>query len=168
MAIAVYPGTFDPLTRGHEDIVRRAATIFGRLVVGVADSRSKKPFFTQQERIDIAREALSGCPNVQVEGFSGLLRDFVRSQNAGVIVRGLRAVADFEYEFQMAGMNRYLLPDVETIFMTPTDQYQFISGTLVREIAVFGGDVGKFVPPSVERRLAQKIGQMQMGGSPAS
>jgi len=166
MAIAVYPGTFDPLTRGHEDIVRRAAKIFGRLVVGVADSRSKKPFFTQQERIEIAREVLSGYPNVQVEGFAGLLRDFVRSQNAGVIVRGLRAVADFEYEFQMAGMNRYLLPDVETIFMTPTDQYQFISGTLVREIATFGGDVGKFVFPSVEQRLAQKIDQM--GRSPAS
>jgi pantetheine-phosphate adenylyltransferase len=159
MAIAVYPGTFDPLTRGHEDIVRRAAGIFGRLVVGVAGSRAKNPLFTQEERIEIAREALSPYPNVQVAGFSGLLRDFVRAQNAGVIVRGLRAVADFEYEFQMAGMNRYLLPDVETIFMTPTDQYQFISGTLVREIALFGGDVGKFVSPSVEARLTQRIRQ---------
>jgi pantetheine-phosphate adenylyltransferase len=165
MAIAVYPGTFDPLTRGHEDIVRRAAKIFGHLIVGVADSRSKKPFFSQDERITIAREVLGQYPNVEVAGFSGLLSDFVRKQNASVIVRGLRAVADFEYEFQMAGMNRYLLPDVETIFMTPTDQYQFISGTLVREIALFGGDVGKFVFPSVETWLRTKREQM---GGPAS
>lgn len=166
MAIAVYPGTFDPLTRGHEDIVRRAAKIFGHLIVGVADSRSKKPFFSQEERITIAREVLGQYPNVEVAGFSGLLSDFVRKQNASVIVRGLRAVADFEYEFQMAGMNRYLLPDVETIFMTPTDQYQFISGTLVREIALFGGDVGKFVFPSVEVWLRTK--REQMGGPPSS
>jgi pantetheine-phosphate adenylyltransferase len=166
MAIAVYPGTFDPLTRGHEDIARRAAKTFGRLVIGVADSRSKKPFFTQDERITIAREVLSEYPNVEVAGFSGLLSDFVRSKNADVIVRGLRAVADFEYEFQMAGMNRYLLPDVETIFMTPTDQYQFISGTLVREIAIFGGDVGKFVFPSVEVWLKKKL--EQMGGTPTA
>jgi pantetheine-phosphate adenylyltransferase len=165
MAIAVYPGTFDPLTRGHEDIVRRAARIFERVVLGVADSRAKNPVFTQQERIQIAGEVLAAYPNVQVVGFSGLLRDFVRSQNAEVIVRGLRAVSDFEYEFQMAGMNRYLLPDVETIFMTPTDQYQFISGTLVREIAMFGGDVGKFVAPSVERWLREKVAQK--GGSAA-
>jgi pantetheine-phosphate adenylyltransferase len=160
MAIAVYPGTFDPLTRGHEDIVRRAASIFGRVVVGVAGSRAKGPIFTQEERMEMARDVLAPYPNVHVAGFSGLLRDFVRAQNAGVIVRGLRAVADFEYEFQMAGMNRYLLPDVETIFMTPTDQYQFISGTLVREIAMFGGDVGKFVSPSVEARLKSKMEQM--------
>lgn len=166
MAIAVYPGTFDPLTRGHEDIVRRAAKIFGHLIVGVADSRSKKPFFSQDERITIAREVLGQYPNVEVAGFSGLLSDFVRKQNASVIIRGLRAVADFEYEFQMAGMNRYLLPDVETIFMTPTDQYQFISGTLVREIALFGGDVGKFVFPSVEVWLRTK--REQMGGPPSS
>jgi pantetheine-phosphate adenylyltransferase len=165
MAIAVYPGTFDPLTRGHEDIARRAAKIFGRLVIGVADSRSKKPFFSQDERLTIAREVLAQYPNVEVAGFSGLLSDFVRSKNAGVIVRGLRAVADFEYEFQMAGMNRYLLPDVETIFMTPTDQYQFISGTLVREIAIFGGDVSKFVFPSVEVWLKKKL--EQMGGAPS-
>ncbi|MFZ4757140.1 MAG: pantetheine-phosphate adenylyltransferase [Burkholderiaceae bacterium] len=165
MVIAVYPGTFDPLTRGHEDIVRRAAKLFDRLVVGVAGSRAKNPIFTQEERIEIARGVLEPYPNVNVAGFSGLLRDFVRAQNAGVIVRGLRAVADFEYEFQMAGMNRYLLPDVETIFMTPTDQYQFISGTLVREIAMFGGDVGKFVSPSVEARLRGKM--EQLGGAPA-
>jgi pantetheine-phosphate adenylyltransferase len=165
MAIAVYPGTFDPLTRGHEDIVRRAATIFGQVVVGIADSRAKNPIFTQQERIEIAREVLAPMPNVSVTGFSGLLRDFVRKQNATVIVRGLRAVSDFDYEFQMAGMNRHLMADVETIFMTPTDQYQFVSGTLVREIAIFGGDVGKFVSPSVALRLRDKVEQR---GGPAA
>lgn len=159
MVIAVYPGTFDPLTRGHEDLVRRAAGLFERLVVGVADSRSKRPFFSLDERVAIASEVLSHYPNVQVEPFRGLLKDFVREQNARVIVRGLRAVSDFEYEFQMAGMNRYLLPDVETMFLTPSDQYQFISGTIVREIAVLGGDVSKFVFPSVERWLAQKTGR---------
>lgn len=150
---AVYPGTFDPLTRGHEDLVRRAAGLFDTVVVGVADSRAKAPFFSLDERLSIAREVLSHYPNVRVESFSGLLSDFVRAQGARVIVRGLRAVSDFEYEFQMAGMNRYLLPDVETLFLTPSDQYQFISGTIVREIALLGGDVSKFVFPSVERWL---------------
>ncbi|AKM30997.1 pantetheine-phosphate adenylyltransferase [Pandoraea faecigallinarum] len=159
MVVAIYPGTFDPLTRGHEDLVRRAAGIFDKLVVGVADSRNKKPFFTLEERIDIAREVLGHYPNVSVEGFSGLLKDFVRKHQARVIVRGLRAVSDFEYEFQMAGMNRYLLPDVETMFMTPSDQYQFISGTIVREIAQLGGDVSKFVFPSVEKWLVTKVGE---------
>ncbi|VVE75455.1 pantetheine-phosphate adenylyltransferase [Pandoraea sputorum] len=160
MVVAIYPGTFDPLTRGHEDLVRRAAGIFDKLVVGVADSRNKKPFFSLEERIDIAREVLGHYPNVSVEGFSGLLKDFVRNHQARVIVRGLRAVSDFEYEFQMAGMNRYLLPDVETMFMTPSDQYQFISGTIVREIAQLGGDVSKFVFPSVEKWLVTKVGEM--------
>ena len=131
--------------------------IFDALVVGVADSRNKKPFFTLEERLDIAHEVLGHYPNVQVMSFKGLLKDFVRSNNARVIVRGLRAVSDFEYEFQMAGMNRYLLPDVETMFMTPSDQYQFISGTIVREIAQLGGDVSKFVFPSVEKRLRDKV-----------
>ena len=158
MHIAVYPGTFDPLTRGHEDLVRRGAKIFDKLVVGVADSPNKKPFFTMDERVQIAREVLSHYPNVEVKGFKGLLKDFVRSNNANVIIRGLRAVSDFEYEFQMAGMNRYLLPDVETMFLTPSDQYQFISGTIVREIASLGGDVSKFVFPSVEHWLNQKLG----------
>src|SRR5579875_2747499 len=157
MVVAVYPGTFDPLTRGHEDIVRRASSIFDTLVVGVADSRAKKPFFTLQERLEIAREVLGHYPNVQVSSFTGLLKDFVRQHDARVIVRGLRAVSDFEYEFQMAGMNRYLLPDVETLFLTPYDQYQFISGTIVREIAMLGGDVSKFVFPSVDRWLQKKI-----------
>lgn len=163
MVVAIYPGTFDPMTRGHEDLVRRAAGIFDKLVVGVADSRNKKPFFSLEERIDIAREVLGHYPNVTVEGFSGLLKDFVRKHQARVIVRGLRAVSDFEYEFQMAGMNRYLLPDVETMFMTPSDQYQFISGTIVREIAQLGGDVSKFVFPSVEKWLVTKVGEMTKG-----
>ena len=158
MLRAVYPGTFDPLTRGHEDLVRRASKLFDHVVVGVADSRSKRPFFTMQERVEIAQEVLGHYPNVQVCGFTGLLKDFVRKHEAKIIVRGLRAVSDFEYEFQMAGMNRYLLPDVETIFLTPSDQYQFISGSIVREIALLGGDVSKFVFPSVEKWLNERLG----------
>ncbi|MBJ7379568.1 MAG: pantetheine-phosphate adenylyltransferase [Polynucleobacter sp.] len=157
MAIAVYPGTFDPMTRGHEDLVRRASSIFSKLIVGIADSRSKNPIFTLAERIEIAKEVLGHYPNVEIAGFSGLLKDFARQHDARVIVRGLRAVSDFEYEFQMAGMNRYLLPDVETLFLTPSDQYQFISGTFVREIASMGGDVSKFVFPSVEKWLLKKL-----------
>lgn len=158
MLRAVYPGTFDPLTRGHEDLVRRASKLFDHVVVGVADSRSKRPFFNMQERVEIAQEVLSHYPNVQVCGFTGLLKDFVRQHEAKIIIRGLRAVSDFEYEFQMAGMNRYLLPDVETIFLTPSDQYQFISGSIVREIAQLGGDVSKFVFPSVEKWLNERLG----------
>jgi pantetheine-phosphate adenylyltransferase len=157
MTVAVYPGTFDPFTRGHEDLVRRASSIFNELIVGVASSRSKNPSFSLKDRIDIATEVLGHYSNVKVVGFQGLLKDFAREHNARVIVRGLRAVSDFEYEFQMAGMNRYLLPDVETLFLTPSDQYQFISGTFVREIASMGGDVSKFVFPSVEKWLDKKI-----------
>lgn len=166
MLIAVYPGTFDPLTRGHEDLVRRAASLFDKLIVGVADSRNKHPFFSRDERVAIAKEVLEHYPNVQVEGFSGLLKDFVRSQGGRVIVRGLRAVSDFEYEFQMAGMNRYLLPDVETMFLTPSDQYQFISGSIVREIAQFGGDISKFVFPSVEAWLRRNIASAAAADKP--
>jgi pantetheine-phosphate adenylyltransferase len=155
--VAVYPGTFDPLTRGHEDLVRRAAKLFQRVVVGIAESRSKKPFFPLEERIAIARELLAPYPNVEVHGFDCLLMDFLRQQNAGVIIRGLRAVSDFEYEFQMAGMNRNLYPDVETVFLTPGEQYMFISATMVREIAGLGGDVSKFVQPMVAQRLADKF-----------
>ena len=157
MVTSVYPGTFDPLTRVHEDLVRRASNIFDQLVVGIADSHHKQPFFKLDERLEIASEVLGHYPNVRVEGFSGLLKDFVRKNNARVVVRGLRAVSDFEYEFQMAGMNRYLLPDVETLFLTPSDQYQFISGTFVREIAQLGGDVSKFVFPSVEQWFKKKL-----------
>ncbi len=159
MTIAVYPGTFDPFTRGHEDLVRRASSIFTKLIVGVADSKNKRPIFTLEERIEIDKEVLSHYPNVEIAGFSGLLKDFAREHSARVIVRGLRAVSDFEYEFQMAGMNRYLLPDVETLFLTPSDQYQFISGTFVREIALMGGDVSKFVFPSVEKWLQNRNAQ---------
>ena len=154
MKKAVYPGTFDPLTRGHEDLVRRAAGLFGELIVAIADSRAKRPMFSLDERIDMAREALAGHDNVRVLGFSGLLMDFMRSQGAHVILRGLRAVSDFEYEFQMAGMNRQLYPDVETMFLTPSEQYMFISATMVREIATLGGDVSLFVSPSVNARIA--------------
>ncbi len=165
MTRAIYPGTFDPLTRGHEDLVRRAAGLFDSLVVAVADSRGKNPIFSPDERLAIARETLAQHPNVEIVGFSGLLVNFVRQQKADVVIRGLRAVSDFEYEFQMAGMNRHLMPEVETIFMTPTDQYQFISGTLVREIALLGGDVSKFVAPSVQEWLRKKL--IQLGASPA-
>ena len=158
--IAIYPGTFDPLTRGHEDLIRRGAKIFDQLIVGVADSRNKRPFFTLDERVALSTEVLSHYPNVVVKGFSGLLKDFVRENNGNVILRGLRAVSDFEYEFQMAGMNRYLLPDVETMFMTPSDQYQFISGTFVREIAHLGGDISKFVFPSVEQAVKRKYAEI--------
>ena len=157
MMVAVYPGTFDPLTRGHEDLVRRASKLCERLVVGVADSRNKKPFFTLEERVDIAREVLSHYPNVTVAGFSGLLKHFVEEHGATVVIRGLRAVSDFEFEFQMAGMNRYQMPSVETVFLTPSDQYMFISGTIVREIALLGGDVSKFTFPSVEKWLKEKV-----------
>lgn len=157
--IAVYPGTFDPITRGHEDLVRRASVLFDRVVVGVADSRSKRPFFTLDERLEMAREVLAVYPNVEVQGFSSLLMDFLAAQNARVILRGLRAVSDFEYEFQMAGMNRSLRPDVETVFMTPSDQYMFISATMVREIALLGGDVSKFAHPIVVERINQKLQQ---------
>ncbi|MCL4775640.1 MAG: pantetheine-phosphate adenylyltransferase [Burkholderiaceae bacterium] len=164
MTRAIYPGTFDPLTRGHEDLVRRAAGLFDSLVVAVADSRGKNPIFSPDERLAIARETLAQHPNVEIVGFSGLLVNFVRQQKADVVIRGLRAVSDFEYEFQMAGMNRHLMPDVETIFMTPTDKYQFISGTLVREIALLGGDVSKFVAPSVQEWLRKKL--IQLGARP--
>ncbi len=163
MVIAVYPGTFDPLTRGHEDIVRRAAGLFNQLVIGVADSHAKKPFFSTQERVEIAQDVLARYPNVSVRPFSGLLRDFARELNATVVIRGLRAVSDFEYEFQMAGMNKHLMPEVETLFMTPSDQCQFVSGTFVREIAYMDGDVSKFVFPSVEERLKQKVIEIKAG-----
>ena len=160
MVKAVYPGTFDPITRGHEDLVRRAATLFEEVVVGVADSRGKRPFFTLDERLRLAREVLAPLRNVRVEAFGGLLMDFVREERARVILRGLRAVSDFEFEFQMAGMNRNLYPDVETLFLTPGDQYMFVSATIVREIASLGGEVDKFVDPRVASALAQKVGKL--------
>jgi pantetheine-phosphate adenylyltransferase len=146
---AIYPGTFDPITRGHEDLVLRAARLFDNVVLAIADSPSKRPFFTLDERVKMAKESLAGHANVEVVGFAGLLMDFLREQNARIILRGLRAVSDFEYEFQMAGMNRKLYPDVETIFLTPGEQYMFVSATMVREIATLGGDVSHFVNPVI-------------------
>jgi pantetheine-phosphate adenylyltransferase len=157
MIRAIYPGTFDPLTRGHEDLVRRASTLFDTVILGVADSRSKKPFFTLDERLEMARQVLGDLRNVEIVGFTGLLIDFARQHNARVVVRGLRAVSDFEYEFQLAGMNRNLNPDMETVFLTPSEQHMFISATLVREIAMFGGDVSKFVHPIVRAKLAARV-----------
>lgn len=155
MIKVVYPGTFDPLTRGHEDVVRRAAKLFGEVVVAVAASRGET-LFSPEERVFMAREIFDDYENVRVAGFDGLLMNFVREQNAPVVLRGLRAVSDFEYEFQMAGMNRSLYPEVETVFLTPAEQYTFISASMVREIARFGGDVSKFVSPSVAARLLAK------------
>ena len=149
MTKAIYPGTFDPITRGHEDLVLRAARLFDNVVLAIADSPSKRPFFTLDERVKMAKESLAGHANVEVVGFAGLLMDFLREQNARIILRGLRAVSDFEYEFQMAGMNRKLYPDVETIFLTPGEQYMFVSATMVREIATLGGDVSHFVNPVI-------------------
>ena len=155
--LAVYPGTFDPMTLGHEDVVQRACQLFGRLIVAVAAGHHKKSLFTMQERIDMAREALKAYPQVTVEGFSGLVRDFVVARGGKAMVRGVRAVTDFDYEFQLAGMNRHLMPEVETVFLTPSDKYQFISSTFVREIAVLGGEVHQFVSPSVQQRLEEKV-----------
>jgi len=163
MIRAVYPGTFDPLTRGHEDLVRRAAKLYESVILGVADSKAKRTFFTLHERVEMAREVLGELSNVQVVGFSGLLIDFVREHDARVVLRGLRAVSDFEYEFQLAGMNRSLYPDFETMFLTPSEQHMFISATLVREIALLGGDVGKFVHPLVRARLAAKVASLGKG-----
>jgi pantetheine-phosphate adenylyltransferase len=159
---AVYPGTFDPITLGHEDLVRRAARLFDRVIVAVADSSAKRPFFTRDERVSMVREVVKDLKNVEVTGFSGLLMKFAREHNAHVVIRGLRAVSDFEYEFQLAGMNRGMYPDVETMFLTPGEQYMFISATIIREISTMGGDVSKFVPPHVTKQLQAKI--KQLGG----
>jgi pantetheine-phosphate adenylyltransferase len=154
---AVYPGTFDPMTLGHADLMRRASNLFDRLVLAVAAGHHKRTMFTIAERLEMAQEIAAPYPNVEVMAFRGLLRNFVVDLGAKVVIRGLRAVSDFEYEFQMAGMNRQLMPDVETVFMTPSDQYQFVSGTFVREIATLGGDVSKFVAPSVLQRLQDRV-----------
>lgn len=159
---AVYPGTFDPMTLGHEDLVRRASRLFERLVLAVAAGHHKKTMFSVDERLDMARQLTAAYPNVEVVAFKGLLRDFVMDNGGKVVVRGLRAVSDFEYEFQMAGMNRQLMPDVETVFLTPSDHYQFISSTFVREIATLGGEVSKFVSPLVRERLEERIAKNRM------
>ena len=155
--IAIYPGTFDPMTSGHEDIVRRACELFDTVIVAVAAGHHKKALFTLSERMDMAREITSAYGHVKVDSYQGLLRDFVRAKGAKAIVRGLRAVSDFDYEFQLAGMNRQLVPEAETVFLTPSDQYQFISSTFVREIATLSGDVDQFVNPLVAEALRSKI-----------
>ncbi|HEY8085562.1 MAG TPA: pantetheine-phosphate adenylyltransferase [Methylophilaceae bacterium] len=154
----IYPGTFDPITLGHYDIACRAAQIFSEVVVAVADFPGKKqPFFNTQERVELAQQVFAGVPNIHVVAFSGLLMEFVRSQGARVVLRGLRAASDFEYEFQLAGMNRSMFPEVETMFLTPDEKYMFISASLVREVSILGGDVSQFVPPLVVERLKRKI-----------
>ena len=154
---AIFPGTFDPITCGHVDLVQRAARRFDSVVVSVAGSGSKTPCFTLQERIELAREALSDCANVQVKGFEGLLVNFARNEGASVILRGLRTMSDFEYEFQLANMNRRLAPDVETMFLTPDEGFTSISSSLVREIARLGGDVSAFVPAVVQHALQARF-----------
>src|SRR5262245_10586392 len=157
MIKAVYPGTFDPLTRGHEDLVRRAGKLFDSLVLAVAESPAKRTFFSLDERVAMAEDVLRDVKNLQVVGFSGLLTDFVKKQRAQAVLRGLRAVSDFEYEFQLAGMNRHLYASMETVFLTPSEQHMFISATLVREIAALGGNVSKFVHPRVAAALKRKV-----------
>ncbi|WP_407352001.1 pantetheine-phosphate adenylyltransferase [Luteimonas sp. R10] len=151
--IAVYPGTFDPITNGHVDLVDRAAPLFEKIIVGIAESPAKGPTLDLELRVELARAALAGHGNVEVRGFDSLLAHFVRDIGAGVLLRGLRAVSDFEYEFQLASMNRHLIPEVETLFLTPAEQYGFISSSLVREISRLGGDVSAFVPAAVAKAL---------------
>lgn len=157
--MAIYAGTFDPLTRGHEDVVRRAVNLFDHVIVAIAASQAKRPFFSLEERVEMAKEVLAPYSTAEVCSFDGLLMDFLHDREAKVILRGLRAASDFEYEFQMAGMNRNLYPEVETVFLTPSEQYMFISATMVREIAVLGGDVSKFVQPTVRERLTRKVAE---------
>jgi pantetheine-phosphate adenylyltransferase len=150
---AMYPGTFDPITNGHHDLVRRAASIFDRVIVAIAANPNKTPMFSLQERIDLARGVLHDIPNVEVVGYAGLTVEFARKNDVSVVMRGLRAVSDFEFEFQLANMSRHLAREIETVFLTPQEQFTFISSTLVREIAVLGGDVAEFVHPIVEAEL---------------
>ncbi len=155
--IAIYPGTFDPITLGHEDVVRRANQLFSHVIVAVAAGHHKKTMFSLDERMEMVHEAVKRYPHVEVASFSGLMRDFVVARGGKAMVRGLRAVTDFDYEFQLAGMNRHLMPEVETVFLTPSDKYQFISSTFVREIASLGGEVDKFVSQHVQSRLSAKV-----------
>jgi pantetheine-phosphate adenylyltransferase len=153
---AMYPGTFDPVTRGHEDLVRRASRIFDRIVVAIAANPGKQPMFNLEERVALAEAVLADIPGIEVMGYEGLTIDFARQHDLGAIIRGLRAVSDFEYEFQLANMNRHLTDEVETVFLTPTERYTYISSSLVREIAMLGGDVGEFVSPLVEKALLER------------
>lgn len=152
----IYPGTFDPVTLGHEDLVRRASGLFPQVIVAVAGSINKRTMFSLDERVALTQAVFANIPNVAVVGFSGLLMEFVKAQNAQMVIRGLRATSDFEYEFQLAGMNRKLYPEFETLFLTPAEQFMFISSSLVREVAALGGDVHAFVSPTVEAAILEK------------
>lgn len=154
---AMYPGTFDPITLGHEDLVRRACRLFDKVVIAIAANPGKEPMFTLDERVELARISLADLDNVEVSGYDGLTVDFAREHRLGVILRGLRAVSDFEYEFQLANMNRHLAADVETAFLTPTETYNFISSSLVREICSMGGDISEFVSPAVNEALKKRV-----------
>lgn len=154
---AIYPGTFDPITNGHTDLVGRASALFDKVIVAVAANPKKVPFFTLEERVELARQALVGLEGVEVCGFDNLLAEYARQRNAQVIIRGLRAVSDFEHEFQLAGMNRRLAPDVETVFLTPAESYTYISSSLVKEVAELGGDIGEFVDPAVKAALYNRL-----------
>jgi pantetheine-phosphate adenylyltransferase len=156
--IAVYPGTFDPITLGHQDLIQRCAGLFHTLIVAVAVAHHKKTLFSLEERVDMVRESLQHCPNVQVQGFTGLMRDFALAQGAHVMLRGVRSITDFDYEAQLAGMNKVLAPQVETLFLTPDARYQHISSTMVREVAMLHGDVSQLVAPGVQARLRVKAG----------
>jgi pantetheine-phosphate adenylyltransferase len=158
--VAMYPGTFDPITHGHTDLVTRAAQVFDKVIVAIAESPHKEPFLSLERRIELAESQLGHLDNIEIVGFSNLLVDFVRQQGATVIVRGLRAVSDFEYEFQLASMNRNLCEDVETMFLTPDEQFGFISSTLVREVARLGGDVSQFVGPEIEAAMKEKFARV--------
>lgn len=153
----LYPGTFDPITRGHTDLVERAARIFDEVIIAVAANPKKQPLFSLQERVELAEKVTEHLPNVKVYGFNNLLAHFVKEVEANILMRGLRAVSDFEYEFQLANMNRKLAPDVESIFLTPSEKYSFISSTLVREIAALDGDITEFVHPVVSQALQQRF-----------
>lgn len=159
--IAVYPGTFDPVTNGHEDLVRRAAGIFDRVVVGIAANPYKAPLFSLDERVDLARRVVGDLSNVTVVGYAGLTVDFAREQGSQIVIRGLRAVSDFEFEFQLANMSRHLAPDVDYVFLTPKEQFTFISSTMVREIAMLGGDISHFVDPIVVEALTRRRAEMR-------
>jgi pantetheine-phosphate adenylyltransferase len=153
----IYPGTFDPITNGHADLIERAAKLFDHVIVGVAFNATKKPFFTLEERVQLAKDVTAHLDNVEVVGFSGLLVDFAKEYNASVLIRGLRAVSDFEYEFQLANMNRRLSPDLESVFLTPSEENSFISSTLVKEVAIHNGDVAQFVHPVVCQAILAKL-----------
>lgn len=157
MQRAVYPGTFDPMTMGHVDLVKRASKLFDSVIIAIASSESKKPMFTLEERIEIGNKIFADDPKVEVVGFSGLLVNFAKENNANILIRGLRVVADFEYEFQLANMNRAMSPDIESVFLTPKEEYSYISSSLVKEIATMGGDVDRFVDPVTLEALNQKI-----------